>query len=245
MRSLNRWKAGVLCVLAAACLLVGGYYWRVATGPALSDMAPRIVADAKTALAELRGGNDRFVHSARVLSTDTRHDADVRHETAKAQHPFAVVLCCSDSRVCPEFIFDQPVGSFFEVRNAGNVVDEDVLASCEYAVEHFHVPLLLVMGHKGCGAIEAVYKAHGKPLHEHLHALQEHMSGIQPDVVAAGGDGRPDVLVRLSEKNAKEQALSLLRESRIVRAAVDAGQCEVLYGLYDMETGSVDFHTLN
>jgi carbonic anhydrase len=245
MKFANHWKTVVLGVVALGCLLVGGYSWRMAAGPGSSNVATRVVADARTALAELRDGNDRFVHSARVLSTDTGHDADVRHQTAKEQHPFAVVLCCSDSRVCPEFIFDQPAGSFFEVRNAGNVVDEDVLASCEYAVEHLHVPLLLVMGHKGCGAIEAVYNAHGKPLHEHLDELQKHMRGIQPDVVAAGDNGRPDVLVRLSEKNAKEQALSLLRESRIVRAAVDAGQCEVLYGLYDMETGSVDFHTLN
>lgn len=239
------WKAWVLGLATVGGLLIGGYCWRMTTGPQRSEVAPRIVADARTALAELRDGNNRFVHSARVLSTDTGHDADIRRQTAKEQHPFAVVLCCSDSRVCPEFIFDQPAGSFFEVRNAGNVVDEDVLASCEYAVEHLHVPLLMVMGHKGCGAIEAVYNAHGKPLHEHLDALQLHMGGIQEDVVATMENGRPEVLVRLSEKNAKQQALSVLRESRIVRSAVEAGQCQVVYGLYDMETGSVDFHTLN
>jgi carbonic anhydrase len=245
MKFSNVWKVWVLGLATVGGLLSGGYYWRLASGPQQSEFAPRIVADATTALAELRDGNDRFVHSARVLSTDTGHDADIRHQTAKEQHPFAVVLCCSDSRVCPEFIFDQPAGSFFEVRNAGNVVDEDVLASCEYAVEHLHVPLLMVMGHKGCGAIEAVYNAHGKPLHEHLDALQLHMGGIQPDVVATKENGRPEVLVRLSEKNAKQQALSVLRESRIVRSAVEAGHCQVVYGLYDMETGSVDFHTLN
>jgi carbonic anhydrase len=208
-------------------------------------LAPRIVSDAMTALAELREGNARFMKSARVLSTDTGHDDEVRHETAKEQHPMAVVLCCSDSRVCPEFIFDQRTGSFFEVRNAGNVVDEDVLASCEYAVEHLHVPLVLVLGHKGCGAIQAVYQAHGKPLHEHLDELQKHMRGIEADVVAIHDDGRPEVLERLSEKNAKEQAISLLRESPIVKSAVDTGHCQVLYGLYDMETGAVDFHMLN
>jgi carbonic anhydrase len=208
-------------------------------------LAPRIVSDAMTALAELRQGNARFMKSARVLSTDTGHDDEVRHHTVKEQHPFAVILCCSDSRVCPEFIFDQRTGSFFEVRNAGNVVDEDVLASCEYAVEHLHVPLLVVLGHKGCGAIQAVYQAHGKPLHDHLHALQDHMTGIQAEVTAARDDGRPEILERLSEKNAKEQARSLLRDSRIVKSAVEAGECQVLYGLYDMETGGVDFHTLN
>ena len=90
--------------------------------------------------------------------------------------PFAVILCCSDSRVCPEFIFDQRAGCIFEIRNAGNVVDEDVLASFEYAVEHLHVPLILVLAHKGCGAIEAVCEAGDKPLHDHLKELQMHMA---------------------------------------------------------------------
>jgi carbonic anhydrase len=245
MKFPNVWKDWVLGLATIAGLLIGGYYWRLASGPQQPEFSGRIIADAQTALAELRDGNDRFVHSARVLSIDTGHDADIRRQTAKEQHPFAVVLCCSDSRVCPEFIFDQPSGSFFEVRNAGNVVDEDVLASCEYAVEHLHVPLLMVMGHKGCGAIEAVYHAHGKPLHEHLNALQLRMTGIQEDVAATSENGGAELLVRLSEKNAKQQALSLLRESRIVKSAVEAGQCQVFYGLYDMETGLVDFHTLN
>jgi carbonic anhydrase len=239
------WKNVLLSAVALAAVVASALSWRAKPESETGDLAAPVVADAATALAELRNGNARFMKSARVLSTDTGHDDEVRHHTAKEQHPFAVVLCCSDSRVCPEFIFDQRTGSFFEVRNAGNVVDEDVLASCEYAVEHLHVPLLLVLGHKGCGAIQAVYQAHGKPLHEHLHALQDHMNGIQADVAAARDDGRPEILERLSEKNAKEQALSLLRDSRIVKSAVEAGECQVLYGLYDMETGAVDFHKLN
>jgi carbonic anhydrase len=185
------------------------------------------------------------MRSARVLSIDTGHDDQLRQLTAKEQHPLAVVLCCSDSRVCPEFIFDQRTGSLFEVRNAGNMVDEDVLASCEYAVEHLHVPLLLVLGHKGCGAIKAVYQAHGKPLHHHLDELQKHMPGIEADVVGTHEEGRPEVLDRLSEKNAKEQALSVLRQSSIIKSAVDAGHCQVLYGMYDMKTGAVDYHSLD
>jgi carbonic anhydrase len=245
MKSATAWIAGAFCVIAAVGLLVGGYGWRADPDRPRTDVtARRIVHDAHDALTELRRGNDRFVHSARILSTDTGHDADVRHQTAREQHPLAAILCCSDSRVCPEFIFDQPAGSFFEVRNAGNVVDEDVLASCEYSVEHLHVPLLLVMGHKGCGAIEAVYNAHGKPLHDHLIELQKHMSGIEADVAAAEQVGSPELLVRLSEKNAKEQAKSLLRDSQVLKSAVEAGRCQILYGLYDMETGLVDLHTL-
>jgi carbonic anhydrase len=245
MRFNESWKTVALSVLAVAAVVASVLTWRAKPESETGDPVVRVVADAATALAQLRQGNARFMNSARVLSIDTGHDDEVRRETAKEQHPMAVVLCCSDSRVCPEFIFDQRTGSFFEVRNAGNVVDEDVLASCEYAVEHLHVPLVLVLGHKGCGAIQAVYQAHGKPLHDHLHALQEHMGGIQADVAATQDEGRPEVLERLSEKNAKEQALSLLRGSRIVKSAVETGQCRVLYGLYDMKSGAVDFHTLN
>jgi carbonic anhydrase len=245
MRFNESWKGIALSAIALAAVATSVLTWRAMPESETGELAPRVVSDAATALAELRNGNARFMKSARVLSTDTDHDDELRHQTANEQHPLAVVLCCSDSRVCPEFIFDQRTGSFFEVRNAGNVVDEDVLASCEYGVEHLHVPLLLVIGHKGCGAIKAVYQAHGKPLHDHLHALQDHMSGIQAEVAAGLDDGRPEVLERLSEKNAKEQARSLLRDSKIVKSAVEAGHCQILYGLYDMETGAVDFHELN
>ena len=240
--AINSYWQSLLFTLIAVAASCAGVSCRRAD-PQLDEVAPRVVSDAASALTELRNGNARFINSARVLSIDTDHDAELRHQTVKEQHPLAVVLCCSDSRVCPEFIFDQRSGSFFEVRNAGNVVDEDVLASCEYAVEHLHVPLLLVLGHKGCGAIKAVYQAHGKPLHDHLQAIQVHMSGIREEVAATTDEGRPEVLERLSEKNAKQQALTVLRESRIVKSAVEAGQCQVLYGLYDMETGAVDFHT--
>jgi carbonic anhydrase len=246
MMSLTKaWKNFALSAIMTAVALASILMWRAKVELETSDLVPLVISDAPTALAALRDGNSRFMRSARVLSIDTGHDDELRHLTAKEQHPIAVVLCCSDSRVCPELIFDQRNGSLFEVRNAGNVVDEDVLASCEYAVEHLHVPLLLVLGHKGCGAIKAVYQAHGKPLHHHLDELQKHMPGIEADVVGTHEAARPEVLDRLSEKNAKEQALSVLRQSSIVRSAVDAGHCQVLYGMYDMDTGAVDYHSLN
>src|SRR5688500_3967010 len=144
-----------LPVLVVLIALVGGVaYWSASHG--VEAPATPTPTDPEAALTELRSGNLRFVTSRRTHSIDTRHDADHRHRTAKGQHPFSTILCCSDSRVCPEFIFDQRAGTIFEVRNAGNLVDEDVLASLEYAVEYLHVPLIVILGHKGCGAIEAV-----------------------------------------------------------------------------------------
>ena len=189
-------------------------------------------------------GGLRFVNSSRTLSIDTDHDDEFRHLTAMGQHPFAAILCCSDSRVCPEFIFDQRSGSLFEVRNAGNVVDEDVLASLEYAVEHLHVPLIVVLGHKGCGAIEAVCEAGDKPLHGHLGALQTHMAGIRKQVIECNHRHDADVVNRLAEENAKQQALTVLRDSLALKAAVERGMARMVYGIYDMETGSVEFFEL-
>ena len=135
--------------------------------------------DPDAVLAALRAGNTRFVASRRTLSSDTKSDAELRHRLVNGQHPFAAVLCCSDSRLCPAFIFDQPAGSIFEIRNAGNVVEDDAMASFEYAVEHLQIRFLLVLGHKGCGAVEAVVDAGDTPLHDHLRDLQQRMKGTR------------------------------------------------------------------
>ena len=203
----------------------------------VSPLPPR---DSDSALIELRKGNDRFMKSARTLSCDTSHDYANRHQTAQTQHPFVAVVCCSDSRVCPEFIFDLGAGSVFEIRNAGNVVDEDVLASLEYAVQHLHVPLVLVMGHKGCGAIEAVFDANGKALPGHLRELQKHIDGVVKQSIDMVGQSRAELLNQLSEQNAREQASILLRESDVLKDAVDSNQVRIVYGIYDLETGFVD-----
>lgn len=108
--------------------------------------------DYNTALQSLKAGNERFV--AGNLSNKDTYIED-RKKLCEGQHPFAVVLCCSDSRVAPEILFDQKLGDLFVIRNAGNVVDEVVLGSIEYAVEHLETPLVVVMGHGSCGAVTA------------------------------------------------------------------------------------------
>ena len=108
--------------------------------------------DFETALQSLKEGNERFVAGALTPKDDY---AALREKLSTDQHPFAVVLCCSDSRVAPEIIFDQKLGDLFVIRNAGNVVDKHVLGSIEYAVEHLGTPLVVVMGHSCCGAVTA------------------------------------------------------------------------------------------
>lgn len=232
-----------LAIFIALFVVVGSvaYWW---TTPPQDTALSTPPTTPEAALAELRSGNLRYVNSSRIFSTDTSHDAEDRRRTAKGQHPFAAILCCSDSRVCPEFIFDQKAGSIFEIRNAGNVVDEDVLASLEYAVEHLHVPLIVILGHKGCGAIEAICEAGEKPLHDHLGALQTHMQGIRKLVIECNHRHDAEVVNRLAEENAKQQALAVLRDSPLVRTAVDRGEVRLLYGLYDMKMGVVQFFSL-
>lgn len=242
MKTWLSWRQSVAIVLGSlgiAAVVMAWQPWR--HEPDLAIPHPTTPA---AALEELRQGNERYIDSHRTLSTDTRHDAELRHHTAQQQHPFVAILGCSDSRVCPEFIFDQRPGSIFEIRNAGNVVDEDVLASLEYAVEHLHVPLIVVLGHKGCGAIEAVCEAGDRPLHDHLRALQEHMRGIHPAVVAGNHQHDRATVNRLALENARQQALTIRNESGVVAEALRHGHVQLFYALYDMETGRVEFYPL-
>lgn len=108
--------------------------------------------EGQTALERLVRGNRRFYEDN---TTGPRRDSKRRAETENGQSPFAVVLTCSDSRVPPEIIFDQGIGDIFVLRVAGNVVDDLVIGSIEYAVAHLSVRLILVLGHNNCGAVNA------------------------------------------------------------------------------------------
>lgn len=129
---------------------------REAASPDLED----IVMDTQKAernnpheaLARLAAGNRRYTDAA---PQEIRISASTRKPLSEGQHPFAVVVCCSDSRVSPEIIFDQRWGDIFVIRNAGNIVDQTALGSIEYAVSHLGCRLVTVVGHSGCGAVNA------------------------------------------------------------------------------------------
>ncbi len=139
----------------------------------------QLVDSADEALEILKEGNERYV-TAHLLSKDC-YCTD-RVLLKDEQHPFAVILCCSDSRVAPEIFFDQRLGDLFVIRNAGNISDDTVLGSIEYAVEHLKTPLVVVCGHSGCGAVTAAYN--GGELPEHIQSIADH---IKP-AVDLGGD---------------------------------------------------------
>src|ERR1700755_2071562 len=118
---------------------------------AVADEHPAAVSP-DTALAKLKEGNARFVASE--VSSGKPNGAK-RLANAKAQHPFAIVVACADSRTAPEIVFDANIGDLFVVRTAGNVVDDHTLGSIEYAVDHLGSRLVVVMGHQRCGAVTA------------------------------------------------------------------------------------------
>ena len=133
---------------------------------------------AQKSLSQLQEGNRRFVNGEFTAKIDAKR----RQEILAGQHPFATILTCSDSRVVPEYIFDQGLGEIFIIRTAGEVLDEIALASIEYGVEHLHTPLVVVLGHSLCGAVTAtVTHAH---VEGHLPAL---VQKIQPSVDACAG----------------------------------------------------------
>ena len=235
-RTMTRLAVTVV-VLTLAAFVLGGWYQ--AAPPVADGDLPR---EPAAILAELKAGNLRYVAGARTRSADTRRDAERRRQLAEhGQHPAVALLTCADSRICPEFIFDQPIGVFFDMRNAGNVVDDDVMASLEYAAEHLPTPVVLVMGHKGCGAIAAVNEAGDKELPRHLDSIQAHMAGLRETVRQGRGERSATFLNRLSTLNARQQAALAQNGSEIVRAAVKARKMTIVVAMYDLATGAVEF----
>ena len=159
-----------------------------------------------------------------------------RAELTKSQHPFAIIVSCSDSRVPPEIVFDQGLGDLFVLRVAGNVIDDHSLGSIEYAVDHLAVRLIVVLGHQRCGAVKAAKEtiaAKGKaPAH-----IQSLVTAIKPAVEATvHGDLEATV-----EANVKNVALALRSSPPILKPKVDSGEVRVIGAYYNLDTGAVSF----
>jgi carbonic anhydrase len=194
------------------------------------------------ALKELKKGHERFISGAAAHPHVDRER--LRSTCFGGQHPFACVLGCADSREPVELIFDQGVGDLFVVRVAGNILGPSELGSVEYAVEHLGVPVFLVMGHKRCGAVKAVYD-HGI-LAGNLRALSEKIlpavEKARQQAALAGGETPSDDIVDEAAKwniwNAMEDALAT---SEPIRAGVKAGSCSVQGAFYCLDTGEIEW----
>ena len=182
----------------------------------------------------LKDGNQRF---AAERSENPDLGTARRKELVAGQHPFAAVLACADSRVPPELLFNQGLGDIFVVRVAGNVSEPFMLGSIDYAVEHLHVPLIVVLGHEKCGAVTA---ALGKDKPE--GNLGKLIGEIHVDKhLPADKDA---ALARAVENNARQQAKMLVEQSEVVREHVKQHKLLVVAGVYDLATGKVRWLTL-
>lgn len=159
-----------------------------------------------------------------------------RAELIKTQHPFAIIVSCSDSRVPPEIIFDQGIGDLFVLRVAGNVINDESLGSIEYAVNHLAVRLIVALGHQSCGAVKAAKETLAAKAEAPGH-IQSLVKAIRP-AVEATVNGDLDATI---EANVKNVVQALRSSTPVLKPKVDSGEVQVIGGNYSLETGAVRF----
>jgi carbonic anhydrase len=185
------------------------------------------------ALSRLKEGNSRYASGnlQHLRQTTTR-----RIELAKSQHPFAVIVGCSDSRVSPEIVFDQGLGDLFVCRVAGNVINDESLGSIEYAVDHLDIRLIVVLGHQRCGAVRAakeIIAAKGKAA-GHAQSL---VTAIKPAVEATA---KADLDATI-KANVKHVVNALRSSTPILKPKVDSNELKVVGANYSLDDGFVSF----
>ncbi len=189
-----------------------------------------LLTDPDSALQALLAGNRRF----------SQHHPTYPHQTqaslqavAQAQHPFATVLSCADSRVPVELLFDQGVGDIFDVRVAGNIVTPEVMGSLEYAIELLETPILMVLGHERCGAVTAAVQ--NGPLPGEIGTF---VQAILPAVEQSKGQPG-DPVDNAVAQNVKYQ-LEQIKRSDLVSHRLKAGSLKLVGSRYDLDTGTVE-----
>jgi len=200
------------------------------------EIQPVTPQDAWKRLLE---GNARFASgdmTAFLSNLAEEISPEVRKSLLGGQKPYAIILTCSDSRVSPGMIFDEGLGLLFVIRVAGNVINPHVLGTIEYAVEHLHSLLLLVMGHQFCGAVSAAIA--GGHLPGSIGTLVE---TISPAAENAKKTGKKDAALvsHAVEEHAKNMKAEILKNSEIVKKRVDMGTFGVIAAVYSLETGLV------
>jgi carbonic anhydrase len=206
-------KSCVLLLLAIPVLPAGGQ--------------PELSADA--ALARLLEGNRRYVKHKEEHPDESMAR---RKELIAGQHPFAVILGCADSRVPPELLFDEGLGDLFVIRVAGNVVDDAILGSIEYAVEHLHTNLIVVLGHESCGAVSAA--VHGENSSGHLNTIVDSIQLSVKETANMSGDKIHNCVIANVRRVARQ-----IRESEPVLKQHAGNGLKVVSADYALDTGVV------
>ena len=196
------------------------------------EAVPQDAAEAQRRLLE---GNKRFAAGESIHGHASK---DWRKRLAAGQKPFAAILGCSDSRVPVELVFDQGFGDLFVIRIAGNVISTDVVGSLQYAEHHLHVPLLVVLGHEGCGAVTAALDAKFKRTREpdRIEAL---VRMIEPGLKDIDPKLSPERQLSAAVKANVRWSMTQLAELPEIKEALKDRQFELIGAIYELETGKV------
>ncbi len=188
-----------------------------------------IVKNAQEAIIELKNGNKRFLED-KLINYNYKRQIEL---SKGRQKPYAIILSCMDSRVPPEIVFDQGIGHLFALRVAGNVEDENILGSLEYAVEHGHSKVIVVMGHSHCGAVK------GSIIGTKLENLTQLLEQIKPSIKAY--PGTLDIVEAVSKNNVKTTIQDILKRSNFINEHVNDNKINIVGAYYNIETGEVSF----
>lgn len=193
--------------------------------------------DVDKAFDMLKQGNQRFVDGTQLK----RDYHDQVKKTSSGQYPFAVILSCMDSRVPPELVFDEGIGDIFVIRVAGNVIDEDVLGSLEYACKVVGVKLIVVLGHTSCGAVK------GACDDVKLGNLTQLVAKIKPAVDHTETTGERtsknhEFVDEVGEHNVNDQVEKIKQTGTILGDMISKSEVGIVGAMYDVETGKVQFH---
>lgn len=204
---------------------------RTHTKDSQSQLTPEL---AKEYLLE---GNQRFVSNLKF----NRNLLQQVNETSDGQYPFAIVLSCIDSRTSAELIFDQGLGDIFSVRIAGNIVNDDILGSMEFACKVAGSKLIVVLGHTSCGAIKGACDG------VQMGNLSALVNKIRPSVeavryVGERNSSNGEFVEKVAETNVRLMTEQIKEKSAILREMIDAGQVGLVGGMYSVETGVVEFY---
>jgi carbonic anhydrase len=185
-------------------------------------------------LDRLKSGNARFVSG----KLSNKNFARERKDLVTGQQPYAIILCCSDSRVSPELLFDESLGQLFIVRDAGNVADSVTLGSVEYAAEHLHSKLLVVLGHTSCGAVKATLT--GGEVPPNIGAIARRIAPAANRAKAKHLDEKGTAR-DASIENVRQQIDACSEQSSVLRELIEKHELKVVGALYNLETGKVEF----
>jgi carbonic anhydrase len=213
--------------------------WNIGVAAAADPPAPgapppqNMIAPAE-AMKRLMEGNARYAAN----TPNERDFSSGRAARVQGQYPIAAILGCADSRVAPELTFDQGPGDLFVVRVAGNIVNPDLLASLEYGVQFLGVPLILVLGHTGCGAVDAAIKVLKTKAVLPGH-LPELITAIKPAVIVAEKTQTGNLLDNAITENVRRQVARLKNSPPVVQRSYAGKKIDIVGGVYDLATGKV------